>query len=270
MGNGTIYRDEAHEVGCVENLVNRYILDLTFTKNMNKTISLQKSTSHTGLLLGAVVLSALAISFIGIQSAFATITSQMDLGDKNSEVTELQTYLATDASIYPSGLVTGYFGELTKAGVERFQTAAGIVSSGTPATTGYGRVGPMTMAAINARLGGSVSVGGDVSAPVVKSVAVNTDSNGAVISWTASESSMGKVYYSTSPIRINNAFETTGAFPGEPVVSGALAQYDGVSRVTHTVNINNLSPHTTYYYLIVVFDASKNVNITPPSSFYIN
>src|SRR3989344_4747053 len=120
---------------------------------MNKIIHLQKNTSRLGLLSGVTAMVMVAVMFLGIQSAAAMITSQLDIGDRGSQVTELQTYLATNASIYPQGLITGYFGQLTKAAVERFQTTQGIVSNGTPATTGYGRVGPQTMSRINSLLG---------------------------------------------------------------------------------------------------------------------
>src|SRR3989344_3872581 len=67
--------------------------------------------------------------------------------DKNSddEVTKLQQFLVSQgASIYPEGLVTGYFGPATERALKRFQTAQGIVSSGSPETTGYGATGPQT------------------------------------------------------------------------------------------------------------------------------
>lgn len=51
--------------------------------------------------------------------------------------------------MYPEKLVTGYFGPLTLKAVQRFQTKYGIVSSGSPSTTGYGRVGPRTRAKLN-------------------------------------------------------------------------------------------------------------------------
>lgn len=238
-----------------------------------KTIHLQKNTSRNRSFFGMVVVATLVFSLFGIQSAYAAISSQLDFGDRGGEVTELQAYLATNASIYPEALVTGYYGQLTKAAVERFQTAQGIVSQGTPVTTGYGRVGPLTRASINAKLlGGGTppTSGADVYAPTITSVGVVTDNNGASVSWTASEASMGKVYYSTSPIRISNIFDVTGVFSGEPVVSGTLAQYDGLARVNHTVNINNLAPNTTYFYVLVIFDSSKNVSITTPASFRIN
>jgi peptidoglycan hydrolase-like protein with peptidoglycan-binding domain len=48
-----------------------------------------------------------------------------------------------------SGNVSGFFGPLTQAAVEAFQSKTGIVSSGTPTTTGYGTVGNKTRTAIN-------------------------------------------------------------------------------------------------------------------------
>ena len=60
------------------------------------------------------------------------------------EVTKLQKMLANDPNIYPEGLVTGYYGLLTEKAVQRWQTKQGVVSSGNPATTGYGVVGPQT------------------------------------------------------------------------------------------------------------------------------
>lgn len=80
------------------------------------------------------------VSILGIQSAHVAIARHLDLGTSGSDVTELQTYLSRSPAIYPEGLVTGYFGQLTKAAVERFQTAQGIAFEGTPTTTGYGRV----------------------------------------------------------------------------------------------------------------------------------
>ncbi|NTV22718.1 MAG: hypothetical protein HGB03_04155 [Candidatus Yonathbacteria bacterium] len=221
----------------------------------------QKKSSKTMFIAWMTMLSVV-FSFVGLPNAYAAITGQLDLGDRGAEVSELQTYLATDTAIYPSGLVTGYFGQLTQTGVQRFQTAQSIVSSGTPATTGYGRVGPATRAAINAKLGGD-----DVSAPRINSVDITAGETNAVISWTASEASFGKVYYDTSPLRLSNMFDITGVFSGEPVVTGTLAEYDDNARVTHTVNINNLTSDTTYYYIVVVFDASKNISITLPAHF---
>lgn len=66
------------------------------------------------------------------------ITSDLTVGASNNEVAQLQAYLATDKSLYPEGLVTGYFGPATQRAVKRFQEKQGLPS--------VGRVGPATRA----------------------------------------------------------------------------------------------------------------------------
>ncbi|MDP3991368.1 MAG: peptidoglycan-binding domain-containing protein [Candidatus Colwellbacteria bacterium] len=86
-------------------------------------------------------------------SGTVTITKTLRLGSTNAatngEVSQLQQFLAQDTSIYPEGLVTGYFGPLTQRAVQLWQGTQGVVSYGTPATTGYGVVGPLTRAKIS-------------------------------------------------------------------------------------------------------------------------
>jgi len=76
-------------------------------------------------------------------------------GSSGADVTRLQQFLAQDKSIYPEGSITGTYGPLTETAVKRFQVKNGIVSSGTPGTTGYGAVGPRTAAAMTAGCVGS-------------------------------------------------------------------------------------------------------------------
>ena len=64
----------------------------------------------------------------------ASLTEDLSLGSTGEEVTLLQTLLAKDTSIYPDGLITGYFGGLTRQAVRRFQAKYGISQ--------VGRVGP--------------------------------------------------------------------------------------------------------------------------------
>ena len=45
--------------------------------------------------------------------------------------------------------ITGYYGSLTTRAVQLFQAKYGIISSGSPFTTGYGFVGPKTRAKLN-------------------------------------------------------------------------------------------------------------------------
>lgn len=70
-------------------------------------------------------------------------------GSRGNAVSNLQRALKADSSIYPEGLVTGYFGPLTENAIRRFQAKHNIVSSGDANTTGYGAVGPRTNAKLN-------------------------------------------------------------------------------------------------------------------------
>lgn len=96
----------------------------------------------------------------GATGTCPNIARALGIGSEGADVTELQRYLASNPSIYPEGLVTGYFGSLSQAAVQRWQASRGIVSSGTPSTTGYGLVGPRTRDALrNCGGGGGVSGG---------------------------------------------------------------------------------------------------------------
>ena len=48
-------------------------------------------------------------------------SEELRVGDENKQVEHLQVVLASDPSLYPRGLVTGYFGRLTGEAVKNFQ-----------------------------------------------------------------------------------------------------------------------------------------------------
>ncbi len=221
-----------------------------------------KTTRYLVLSIMGVV-SMLTLSLAMTASA-ATLTRSLDLGMSGSDVSSLQTYLSTDSSIYPSGLVTGYYGQLTKAAIERFQTAKGIVSSGTPASTGYGRVGPATRAALNQAMGGVVINTGE-SAPSIYSTSVNTTNNSATVNWNTNENASAVVYYGTNfPSMIEGSPTTSVTIGG----SSVLGHTD--LRSTHSVFLSSLNPNTTYYYVIYVKDGSGNESISWPATFKTN
>lgn len=234
---------------------------------MKKTLNLQENRmQQMGLYLGITLSLMLALSFLGAQNASAAIINELDLGDQNSEVTELQTYLATNVNIYPEGLITGYFGQLTKAAVQRFQNAQGIVSSGTPETTGYGRVGPRTMARINALLGNvSTQTLWDTS-PAINNLNVQYTNTTATFTWTTNEPTQGQVYWDDKAIDSN---EATGPRQ-QPYVSGTLALDAGGLQTNHSVTVSNLRANTTYHYLVRSVDNIGNMSMVWPSSFRTN
>lgn len=189
----------------------------------------------------SVPLIALALSLAPAAVFADTLSSNLAVGSSGSEVTSLQTFLATDSSIYPEGLVTGYFGDLTKAAVIRFQAKYGIDQ--------VGSVGPITRAKINSLIGsGSGSGGGtysgDVSAPIMSAATVSVTANSATFHWSTNESARSRVMYGT-----NWPF----LYAAAPSVSDATI--DASSDVT----LSGLQPHTRYYYTRESVDTSGNV-----------
>ncbi|MHB1316830.1 MAG: peptidoglycan-binding protein [Minisyncoccota bacterium] len=209
-----------------------------------------------------LMLSAFMFAFAPFVADAATIARSLELGMSGTDVTSLQTFLATDSSVYPSGLVTGYFGELTKAGVERFQAKNGIVSSGTPATTGYGRVGPQTMSAINAQMGGTVVTSGINTAPAIGIVSTNVSNNSATVSWNTNENASAILYYSNSPIPMTEGSETRGV-----TIGGSSILVNSNLQTSHVTTISGLNSGTTYYYVAYVRDVNGNESVTWPATF---
>ena len=76
-------------------------------------------------------------------------TQFLKRGSSGAQVSALQQFLKADSVIYPEAVVSGYFGPATERAVQRFQKKYGIVTNGTPATTGYGTVGAKTRLKLN-------------------------------------------------------------------------------------------------------------------------
>jgi peptidoglycan hydrolase-like protein with peptidoglycan-binding domain len=104
-----------------------------------------------------------------------------------NDVRALQELLARIPSIYPEGVASGYFGPATERAVQRFQAEEGIARSGSPDTTGYGAVGPKTLAKLNEAVVGSSQAAPALSAPTLS--ASSTASASAPVSATSSASS---------------------------------------------------------------------------------
>lgn len=75
-----------------------------------------------------------------------TPTQTLARGNSGEHVRALQEWLRTNA--YLQSEPTGYFGALTEEALKNFQSKRGIVTHGSPATTGWGVLGPKTRAEI--------------------------------------------------------------------------------------------------------------------------
>ncbi|MBY0328737.1 peptidoglycan-binding protein [Patescibacteria group bacterium] len=97
-----------------------------------------------------IILASLALFIsIPIQVFAYSFQQPINVGSSGTDVSALQQFLK-EKEYYTYSAITGYYGTYTTQAVQAFQRAQGIVSSGVPAISGYGRVGPRTLAAINA------------------------------------------------------------------------------------------------------------------------
>jgi peptidoglycan hydrolase-like protein with peptidoglycan-binding domain len=77
-----------------------------------------------------------------------SLTQNLGPGSTGKQVTVLQHLLNADGE-YPTAIYTTFYGALTQKAVQLFQAKYGIVSYGTPGTTGYGAVGARTRGKLN-------------------------------------------------------------------------------------------------------------------------
>lgn len=178
-----------------------------------------------------------------ILATAATISIELSPGMTGSEVSALQSFLATDSNIYPEGIVSGYYGELTTAAVKRYQIASGI--------SPVGRVGPVTLASIN----GTGGTGGtnDINSSITNTVTVTPATNSAMISWSSNEPVFGRVMYATSwPFLYSTA-----------PIAATPSGFNALQALT----LNNLQSQTTYYFVLESTDVAGNLNYTIGNSF---
>jgi len=128
--------------------------DLPVNNQPNETDELTQLLAKIALLEKQIALLkvqlAQAVNNANSSVVSGGIESNLKQGDTGEQVRLLQTWLAKDTAIYPQGLVTGYFGPLTKAAVIKFQEkyATDVLAPwGLSAGTGF--VGATTRAKLN-------------------------------------------------------------------------------------------------------------------------
>jgi peptidoglycan hydrolase-like protein with peptidoglycan-binding domain len=211
-----------------------------------------KTTNKKFIFTSSVLALAIALAVAPSFASAQTLYRQLQLGMSGTDVSSLQTFLRVDATIYPEGLVTGYFGGLTKAAVARFQARNGL-----PAV---GRVGPATLPVINAQMAsmGSNAVGGRAAS--ISNVAVSINGRIPTVTWNTDEASKGVVYYSTTPLV---AYERENAVD----INSASIMTDINFRNSQSIAIPNLAANTTYYFMLHTTDQDGNVSVSWPSTF---
>lgn len=247
--------------------------------------NLKKPTK--AVVAGLLLSLAFIFTFFTTPAAFAQTAlsnTSLSVGSRGADVTSLQTFLAQDTTIYPSGLITGYYGSLTAAAVSRFQTRYGI--------SAVGRVGPQTRTKINELIvsGGFGSSGGSGTgtdtasrAPYIfnssTSLTTPAGSTGGLanssvtVSWQTDEPARGRVFYSLSPFILTESSSNTQ----EPGITGSgSVMTDDSYSASKTVSLTNLWPNATttggttgssYYFMIQAIDQNGNVSVTWPRMF---
>jgi peptidoglycan hydrolase-like protein with peptidoglycan-binding domain len=207
------------------------------------------------LFTTGLIAATLAVSVLPALASADTLYRQLEIGMRGNDVGSLQTFLAQDNTIYPQGLVTGYFGGLTKSAVSNFQVRNGL--------PGVGRVGPATLPVINAQMAlgmnnGGVLIGGRSASISNVNVAINR--NVPTITWNTDELTKGVVYYSSSPLA---AYEVENGVN----INSASIMTDTNFRSTQSIAIPNLASNTTYYYMLYTTDQDGNVSVTTQKTF---
>ncbi len=212
-------------------------------------MKINKNKNILNVFFGLSSIALVMFVFSSTSSASAlSLYRQLQIGMTGSDVRELQTYLAGNSAIYPEGITSGFFGNLTRAAVRRFQALAGISQ--------VGRVGPQTMAALNS--GNFVNSNGNTIAPFIQNVNIGSVYGGSTITWNTDELSKGKVFYSSSPLQ---TYET---YTDVTVTNSQVSNVDSNFTNTHGMTLSGLQSGTTYYYMIYVTDQDGNVSVSVP------
>jgi len=201
---------------------------------------------------------------------------QLQYGMTGEDVKLLQEILATDPDVYPERLITGYYGNLTRNAVKRFQKLAGLDQ--------VGRIGPKTMSKINELLtegagnSGKVPPGlliapgireklgftptppegqelppgisdklkeEDKIAPTISDItATEVGATSAKITWTTNEKADTRVWFgATTPLIAHG--------PTTSISSTDLA-------LSHAETLAHLNHSTIYYYVVSSTDWAGN------------
>ncbi len=156
------------------------------------------------ILISTIAFTALSISYSAIP-----LSKNLLPGMSGSEVSQLQKFLAQDPEVYPEGLETGYFGNLTHKAVKAFQKKHGIDT--------MGLVGPKTRSAINKLMQESSSYSANYtpSIPLSKETSdasLFSDNPPATLSATSSEPGTVRVIIKYKNIPGNNDEAYLGTF----------------------------------------------------------
>lgn len=176
------------------------------------------------------------IAILGTDAACVAIAHDFSMGatDANTggDVTKLQQFLAKDLSIYPEGVVTGYFGPATSRALQRWQIRHDI----TITIPGIGAFGPKTRKAM---MSGQECGDGSVSIDEALIEGENSFTLGGSAVQAPSFLFLVPAAYqgkrNLGALRHNASNYSVAAYPGTASYSRWSAAFSGVPSGTYTV-----------------------------------
>lgn len=186
------------------------------------------------------------------------ILNQLRLGAKNDDVKKLQELLATDPSVYPSGLITGYYGKMTENAVKKLQKKLCLPE--------VGSVGPQTLWRVNELLDGLSPTGkipaGLLTAPgIQKKLCSNTTPDNTTlaisgISKTKISATTVDIIWTTNKVADSKVWISTTSSVN---TTGTPTAISSTSATSHEIQLTGLIPNTTYYFVVSSTDDSTTV-----------
>lgn len=128
------------QIQAVIDLVSSFGADASVVKNVEASLKGKSSINVRNEVKTRIAANATS------SADWLRLKAFLRSGSNGEDVRILQKLLATDPSLYPEGLVTGFFGPLTELAVKRLQAKLKIEQAGV--------VGPQTLARINELLAG--------------------------------------------------------------------------------------------------------------------
>jgi peptidoglycan hydrolase-like protein with peptidoglycan-binding domain len=205
------------------------------------------------IISAACLALIIMVGSAGIADA-AIVGGTMKLGSRGANVSALQQFLASNRDIYAEGMVSGFYGPLTREAVKQFQLHYNLTPDGV--------AGPATIGRLNSVM--AAGRGLDIYAPIISNVHASTSGRTANLSFVTSEPARAYVFYDTNALVARDADMSFTA----PTISGSTASTVNFSN-SSALNLTSLNTNSTYNYMLMAIDQSGNVNVVLPAAVHI-
>ncbi|MBU1165087.1 fibronectin type III domain-containing protein [Patescibacteria group bacterium] len=143
------------------------------------------------------------------------------------------------------GFALGHYKDLWKSNTTKCRATAAVPH-------GQGKKATPAVSARQCKINLINDAQKDETAPVITNVVVTPSNTSAVITWTTDEESNSTVEYATESLSTATSTETVT---------------DSDLVTSHSLELNNLTAETTYYYIVKSADSNSNIATTTESTF---